>query len=290
MTVALNRTQQCQTTGTEVAGADPEAAPAHAPVEISSTERVDLDELFDRLARSRDDSERQRWRRRIITACLPIADRIAFRFVGRGEPPEDLVQVARLGLIHTVDRYEVGKGHFLAFAVPTIRGELRRYFRDRTWAVRAPRKVQETQMRMRDAVNSLSQRLSRAPTTDELAEELGVDSRELSECQSANWAYRPLSLDAPVAAVDSVGGDTFGSVRGADDPRLGQVEDLMAVHDALAELDPRRRAVVGMIFFDCLTQREAARRLNVSQVQISRLLSDSLARIRQRVCSDSPAA
>ena len=250
----------------------------------------DFDQLFRRLSECTDETERQRWRRRIITVCMPIADRIAYRFVGRGEPSDDLIQVARIGLIHTIDRYDPSRGHFLSFAVPTIRGELRRHFRDHTWTVRVPRKVQETQLRMRDATNILSQRLRRAPTSDELAEELDVDADELCASAAANWAYQPLSLDAPVTVGDSTSTDTVGSMQGAEDPQLNRTEDLMMVRDALAELDPRRRAVVGMIYFDCLTQREVARRLNVSQVQISRLLNDALTRIRQRVCIDMPVS
>lgn len=290
MTAALNRPQPRGPVTIQFPDPPAASAPRYEPIETAASERVDIDELFRRMAESGDDVERQRWRRRIITCCMPIADRIAWRFVGRGEPPEDLLQVARIGLIHTVDRFDPSRGHFLSLAVPTIRGELKRYFRDNTWTVRVPRRMQETQMRMRDAVNTLAQRLCRAPTNEELAEELDVSAEELAESQTVNWAYQPLSLDSPVGAADSHPNDTLGSLQGADDPRLRQVEDLMVVHDALAELDPRRRAVVGMIFFDCLTQREVAQRLNVSQVQVSRLLNDTLSRIRQRVCSELPAA
>ncbi|MBB2773866.1 MULTISPECIES: SigB/SigF/SigG family RNA polymerase sigma factor [Mycolicibacterium] len=250
---------------------------------------IDIDRLFDHLADSADESERQRRRRRIITACLPIADHIAYRFVGRGEPSEDVIQVARIGLIKTVDRYDATKGHFLAFAVPTIRGEIRRHFRDNTWTVRVPRKVQETQLRMRDAVNTLSQRLNRTPTGVELAEELDVGSDEIGDCQAATSAYRPASLDAPLPTAQN-DGDTVGSMQGVDDPGYSRVEDLILLQEAISDLDPRRRAIVGMIFFDCLTQREVARRLHVSQVQISRLLNDALARIRERVNLDAAAA
>lgn len=274
----------------EVSDSLSESPQARGLIETNRSEYVDIDELFAQLANSVDGVERQRWRQRIITECLPIADRIAYRFVGRGEPSDDLLQVARIGLIRTVDRYEPTRGHFLAFAVPTIRGELKRYFRDRAWTVRVPRKVQETQLHMREAVNVLSQRLSRAPTAVELAEELDVDSEELSRSQSANWAYQPLSLDAPVGAADADSTETFGSMQGAEDPHYSQVEDLMVVRDALAELDPRRRAIVRMIFFDCLTQREVARRFNVSQVQISRLLNDALMRLRERICTDAAIA
>lgn len=271
-------------------------APAPSPSGDDSTadtpddgNDVHIDRLFDHLAESTNDSERQRWRRHIITACLPIADHIAYRFVGRGEPSDDVIQVARMGLIKTVDRYDPDKGHFLAFAVPTIRGEIRRHFRDNTWTVRVPRKVQETQLRMGDAVNTLSQRLNRIPTGVELAEELDVGSEELGDCQAATTAYRPVSLDAPLLTTRN-DGDTMGSMQGGDDPGYGRVEDLILLQEAIIDLDPRRRAIVGMIFFDCLTQREVARRLHVSQVQISRLLNDALARIRQRVNLDAAAA
>ncbi len=249
-----------------------------------------IDGLLQRLVGSANDEERRRWRDRIITACVPFADRIACRFIGRGEPSDDLLQAARIGLIHTVDRYDPGKGRFLPFAVATIRGELKRHFRDTTWTVRVPRRVQETQLRMRDAVSTLSQRLCRTPTIAELAGELDVDPADLSTSQSATWAYQPLSLDAPLAPADNGSADTLGSMQGTDDPHYSQVEDLLAVRDALAELDPRRRNIIRMIFFECLTQREVARRFNVSQVQISRLLGDALGRVRTRVCAEPPAA
>jgi RNA polymerase sigma-B factor len=255
-----------------------------------ASDDVDVDQLFDRLLSSADDAERQHWRWRVITACLPLADNVAYRFVGRGEPSEDVIQVARIGLINTVDRYDPERGCFLAFAVPTIRGEVRRYFRDSTWTIRVPRKVQETQLRMRETVNVLAQRLSRSPTALELAEELDVSSDQLSDSQTAHTAYRPVSLDAPLTADDDGAGDTVASKCGAEDPGYGRVEDFILVQDAMAELDPRRRAIVGMIFFDCLTQREVARRFGVSQVQISRLLNDALERIRRRVSLDTAAA
>ncbi|MFV9634497.1 SigB/SigF/SigG family RNA polymerase sigma factor [Mycobacterium neumannii] len=258
--------------------------------ERDSFEDLGVDELFGRLARSTDCVERQRWRQRIVTACVPIADRIASRFMGRGEPSEDLLQVARMGLIHSVDRYQAGRGHFLAFAVPTIRGELRRHFRDKTWTVRVPRRVQETQLRIREAVSTLSQRLNRSPTTIELAEELGVDTEAVCESEAVASAYQPVSLDAPVAYTQSETTEAVGSLQGSDDPGYEQVEDMLMIKEALAALEPRRRAVVGMIFFDCLTQREVADKLNVSQVQVSRLLNDTLSRIRQRVCVEAPAA
>ncbi|MFY9917945.1 MAG: sigma-70 family RNA polymerase sigma factor, partial [Mycobacterium sp.] len=154
-----------------------------------------IEDLFLRLATCDSSSEREHLRQQIITECLPLADHIAYRFVGRGEPPDDLIQVARIGLVKSVDRYEPAKGRFIAFAVPTIRGEVRRHFRDSTWSIRVPRKVQETQLRMRRAVETLSQRLNRKPTQLELARELDIDDDEVGQSETARWAYRPLSLD-----------------------------------------------------------------------------------------------
>ncbi len=239
------------------------------------------------LAECGDPAECRRRRHHIITESLPLADHIARRFDGRGEPSDDLMQVARVGLMKSVDRYVPGKGRFVAFAVPTIRGEIRRHFRDSTWSMRVPRKVQETQLRMRRTVEELSQRLSRPPTDPEVARELGVDDDQVSQSHSAHWAYRPVSLDAPCGDVDE-GSITVGEFRGADDPGFDSVEDLIVLREVVAELDPRRRAILGMRFFDCLTQREIALRLNVSQVQVSRLLDSTLAFLRQRISVDVP--
>lgn len=239
------------------------------------------------MAECGDAAERRRRREHIITECLPLADHIAYRFAGRGEPSDDLIQVARIGLVKSVDRYVPGKGRFMAFAVPTIRGEVRRHFRDATWSMRVPRKVQETQLRMRSTVEELSQRLNRPPTDPEIARELGVDEDEVSQSQSAHWAYRPVSLDAPRGDFQE-GGTSIGESQGVDDPGFDSIEDLIVLREVIAELDPRRRAILGMRFFDCLTQREIALRLNISQVQVSRLLDGTLTRLRQRLYVDVP--
>lgn len=249
----------------------------------------DIDRLVVRLARARTEAQRRLWRNRVITACVPIADNIAYRFAGRGEPADDLFQVARLALVKTVDRFDPDKGHFLAFAVPTIRGELRRYFRDHTWMVRVPRPVQEVQLRSRHTTEALSQRLGRSPTPTELADELGVNVTDLGDSPCARTAYRPMALDAPVGVHGEAPNSTVGAMQGADDPGYEQVEDLMTIKEAIADLDPRRKAILRMIFFECLPQREVATRLGVSQVQISRLLHDTLARVRARVRVDAAA-
>ncbi|MDZ4267914.1 MAG: SigB/SigF/SigG family RNA polymerase sigma factor [Mycobacterium sp.] len=252
----------------------------------------EVDDLFLRMAACSTDGERRRWRQRIITECLSLADHIAYRFVGRGEPSDDLIQVARMGLVKSVDRYEPAKGRFMAFAVPTIRGEVRRHFRDGTWSMRVPRKVQETQLRMRHAVEALSQQLNRSPTHPEVARELGIGNDEVAQSEAAHWAYRPLSLDAPRSGPEGFDPTSIGAMRGAEDPGYEYVEDSIVLREVVAELDPRRRAILGMRFFEGLTQREIALRLNISQVQVSRLLDDTLTRLRRRMSADasSPTA
>jgi RNA polymerase sigma-B factor len=248
---------------------------------------IKVEENFSQLMAIEDRDERRRCRAHIIIKCLPLADHIAYRFVGRGEPSDDLVQTARLGLVKTVDRYQPDKGRFLAFAVPTILGEVRRHFRDNTGSVRVPRKLKDTHRRVRDAIDPLSQRLGRAPTARELAAELGVEYEEVAESMETAYAYRPLSLDAAIPG-DEGSGHTLGTKQGAEDQRYNTIEDVIAVSELTTELSNRERAILKMRFCDCLTQTEIARILGISQVHVSRLLSMTLDRLRTRLLSDAP--
>lgn len=252
---------------------------------------ADVERLLAGLDDSADHAQRERWRHCVIITCLPIADHIAHRFVGRGQSPDDLIQVARVGLIKSVDRYEPDKGSFFAFAVPTIVGEVRRYFRDSTWSMRVPRRMQEDLLRTRNAFERLAQRLGRTPTTSELADEVGLASGEIALAQATTFAYRPLSLDAPMTAADGAGGEqTLGSMHPAHDEPFADVDDMILLREAIGDLDARQRTILGMRFFDCLTQREIARRLGISQVHVSRLLNAALDRLRTRMCGDVAAA
>jgi RNA polymerase sigma-B factor len=242
---------------------------------------------FSQLMAIEDRDERRRCRAYIITKCLPLADHIAYRFAGRGEPSDDLIQTARLGLVKTVDRYQPDKGRFLAFAVPTILGEVRRHFRDNTWSMRVPRKLKDTHRRVRDAIDPMSQRLGRAPTARELAAELGVEYEDVAESMDTAYAYRPLSLDA-ARPGDEDTGHTLGTKQGAEDQRYNTIEDVIAVSELITELSNRERAILNMRFCECLTQTEIARVLGISQVHVSRLLSTTLDRLRTRLLSDAP--
>ncbi|MFC4604344.1 SigB/SigF/SigG family RNA polymerase sigma factor [Rhodococcus kronopolitis] len=221
----------------------------------------------------------------IVTRCLPLAEHIARRFCGRGEPYDDLVQVARLGLINAVNRFDVGRGSdFVSFAVPTIMGEVRRHFRDTGWAVRVPRRMKETHLRIAAAVATLSQRLGRAPTAGEIAAELGIGVEEVSEGLIAGSAYRTISFDA--TAGDREHELALVETLGVEDDALETVEELAAVGPALARLPVRERTVLVLRFYGSMTQTQIAERLGISQMHVSRILSKTLSRLREDLASD----
>lgn len=230
-----------------------------------------------------DTPQFHRQRDRIVERCLPLADHIARRFDGRGEPRDDLVQVARVGLVNAVIRFNVDAGSdFVSFAVPTIMGEVRRHFRDNSWSVKVPRRLKELHLRLGSATAELSQRLGRAPTASELAEELGMDRDEVVEGLVAGSSYNTLSIDsggnsgnedAPAIA------DTLGDV----DLGLDQIENREALRPLLAALPERERMVLLLRFFENLTQTQIAERVGISQMHVSRLLAKSLTRLRDQL-------
>jgi RNA polymerase sigma-B factor len=223
----------------------------------------------------------ERQRERIIRHCLPLAEHIARRYGGRGEPHEDLLQTARLGLLNAVERFDCESGNdFLSFAVPTIMGEVKRYFRDSGWSVHVPRRLKEGRAAVTAASADLSQRLNRAPTPSELARELGVERSEVVEGLIAAQCYQTRSLDAPVTGTDSDDGMSIADRLGAADPGMDVVEFREAVRPMIAQLPPRERAILIMRFFEGLTQTQIAQRLGVSQMHVSRLLAKTLAQLR----------
>jgi RNA polymerase sigma-B factor len=264
------------------------AAADMTTIERGVNDYTRVEQYFSRMMTVDDEDERRRCRADIISTCLPLADHIAYRFVGRGEPSEDLIQVARLGLVKTVDRYNPDKGRFLAFAVPTIIGEVRRHFRDNTWGMRVPRRIKDTHLRVRDAIDPMSQRLGRAPTPRELAAELDLACDDIAQSAEATYAYRPLSLDATLPGSD-LSNQTLGAMQGAEDPHYDTIEDVVAVADLIPELSDREQAILRMRFCDCLTQTEIAKALGISQVHVSRLLSATLDRLRRRLWTDAPS-
>lgn len=249
-----------------------------------TSEYADVPDMFRELATlDTGSSEFQRKRDSIVERCLPLADHIARRFDGRGEPRDDLVQVARVGLVNAVIRFDVETGSdFVSFAVPTIMGEVRRHFRDNSWSVKVPRRLKELHLRLGAATSELSQRLGRAPTATELAAELGMDREEVIEGLVAGSSYNTLSIDSGGNNSDDDAPaivDTLGDV----DLSLDQIENREALRPLLEALPERERTVLLLRFFESLTQTQIAERVGISQMHVSRLLAKSLARLRDQL-------
>lgn len=248
-----------------------------------TSEYADVRDMFRELSGLSEDSPaRGRQRERIVERCLPLADHIARRFDGRGEPREDLVQVARVGLVNAVNRFDVEAGSdFVSFAVPTIMGEVRRHFRDNSWSVKVPRRLKELHLRLGAATAELSQRLGRAPTASELAEELDMDREEVIEGLVAGSSYNTLSIDSGGGGDEDAPAivDTLGDM----DDGLDQIDNRETLRPLLAQLPERERTVLLLRFFESMTQTQIAERVGVSQMHVSRLLAKSLARLRDQL-------
>ncbi|OBH05704.1 RNA polymerase sigma factor SigF [Mycobacterium sp. E1747] len=247
-------------------------------------EYADVPEMFRELADVDPDSmEFQRQRDKIVERCLPLADHIARRFEGRGEPRDDLVQVARVGLVNAVVRFDVEAGSdFVSFAVPTIMGEVRRHFRDNSWSVKVPRRLKELHLRLGTATAELSQRLGRAPTATELAAELDMDREEVVEGLVAGSSYNTLSIDSGGGSEEDEAraiADTLGDV----DTGLDRIEDQESLRPLLEALPERERTVLVLRFFESMTQTQIAERVGISQMHVSRLLAKSLTRLRDQL-------
>ena len=239
--------------------------------------------MFRELARFGVNSPEFRVRRdKIIQRCLPLADHIARRFDGRGESRDDLVQVARVGLVNAVIRFDVDAGSdFVSFAVPTIMGEVRRHFRDNSWSVKVPRRLKELHLRLGAATAEMSQRLGRAPTPTELAAELEMDRDEVVEGLVAGSSYNTMSIDGGGTGSEEAPAiaDTLGDV----DANLDRIENREALRPLLASLPERERTVLVLRFFESLTQTQIAERVGISQMHVSRLLAKSLAQLRDQL-------
>jgi len=243
-------------------------------VSLEPNRRDELREQFIAYAQERDTALRDE----LVAAHLGLAEYLARRFANRGEPLDDLVQVASLGLIKAVDRFDPERGvEFSTYATHTIVGELKRHFRDKGWAIRAPRRMQELYLQLGKVVGTLSQELGHSPTIAELAAEVEVSEEEVLEALEAGQAYRSASLDAPVGNEE---GETLGAHLGEEDLSLADVESRATLSPLLAQLPPRERLILHLRFFEGLTQSEIATRLNISQMHVSRLLARSVSELR----------
>ncbi len=236
-----------------------------------------------------DDPHRGALREHIIGLCLPLAEHIARRFTGRGVDYDDLHQIASLGLVAAVDRFDPARGSsFLGFAVPTMMGEVRRHFRDQTWSVRVPRRTKEVHALVAPAVEELGQRLGRSPRPGEIAAELGIDQAEVAQALVAANCYRADSLDAGAEDGESAAAPISARL-GADERCYGLLEDAMAVRPLLAALPERERQVLVWRFFDNLSQAAIAERLGHSQMYVSRMLARILDSLRRELAVTAEA-
>ncbi len=236
-------------------------------------------DLVDSLRLATDPGERQRLKHRMVVVNVPVATSIALRYRSRGESVEDLIQAAHLGLVKAVNGFDPERGHdFLAYAVPTISGEVKRHFRDQGWDIRPPRRVQELRAQVDRASHLLSQQLGRAPRLSEIATQLNAREDDVVECIASADLYHVHSLDAPVAGAEDLWlVDTLGDL----DPLLEQIDDVLSVRPLLDSLPPRDRRILALRYFGGWTQQQIADDVGVTQMQISRLITKALRRLRE---------
>jgi RNA polymerase sigma-B factor len=267
------------------AGGEDAPVPA-AATRSTSGDRVRARQLFAELAAcSEDDPARTRMRDELVEMHLPLVEYLARRFRNRGEPLDDLIQVATIGLIKSVDRFDLERGvEFSTYATPTVVGEIKRHFRDKGWAIRVPRRLQELKLSLTKATSELSQRLGRSPTVAELAGHLGMSEEEVLEgLESAN-AYSAVSLDAPDGGDDD--SPAVADTLGVEDESLEGVEYRESLKPLLDQLPPREKRILLLRFFGNMTQSQIASDLGISQMHVSRLLARTLTQLRVGLLAD----
>ena len=251
----------------------PDIAATTAPT-VDPARASEEAELFAALQRGEPNA-----RERLVERFLPLARKLARRYHRGDEPLDDLVQVASLGLLKAIDRFEPGRGlAFSSFAVPTITGEVRRHFRDQTWSVRVPRGLQELTLDVDKAVTRLTTDSGRAPTVAELAETLGRTDEEILEALQARGAYRTTSLETPYG--DDEDGATLGESMGEVDGGYDRAEERATLGRLLGRLSDRDREIIRMRFEEDMTQAQIAEVVGVSQMQVSRLIRQAIERMR----------
>jgi RNA polymerase sigma-B factor len=222
----------------------------------------------------------------LVERFLPLARQLARRYQRGGEPLDDLVQVASLGLLKAIDRFDPHRETaFSSFAVPTILGELKRHFRDKGWSVRVPRDLQELAVKVDRVGDQMSRELGRAPTPAEIAESIGVPAEQVLEAREAAGAYRAVSLDRP-RDDDEEGDGGMGDAVGIEDPGFGLAEDSATVERLMRVLSAREREVLRLRFAEDLTQSEIGARVGVSQMHVSRLIRQAVAQLRAAAGED----
>jgi RNA polymerase sigma-B factor len=235
--------------------------------------------LFARYLDKRDPVDREM----LVERFLPLARQLARRYQRPEEPFDDLFQVACLGLVKAIDRFDLEREvAFSSYAVPTILGEIKRYFRDRTWSVRVPRDLQELALKVDRAVSELSLDLHRQPTVEEISAKVGVDEEDVLEALEASGAYKATSLESPRGSEDEAG-DTLGDTLGTEEHGFALAEDRATIEHLMRSITPREREVLHLRFAEDLTQAEIGERIGVSQMQVSRILRAALKSAREQL-------
>jgi len=256
----------------------PEAAQPEPPAPGPDLGLASEQELLARYGESRDPTLREE----LVRRFLPLARALAMRYSGGGEPSDDLVQVASVGLMGAIDRFDASLGvPFAGFAGPTILGELRRHFRDRVWTLRVPRGLQERIRDVEQAITELGGELERSPTVAEVADQLEVTEDDVLEAMEAGDARRTISLDQPVIGGDGGGDSSIGDRVGGADPGYELIDARAAISDGARVLSDLERDVLRLRFVDDLTQSKIAEQVGYSQMHVSRILRRALARLRE---------
>jgi RNA polymerase sigma-B factor len=243
-------------------------------------DRAHAKELFQRFASTGDAALREQ----LVGIHLPLVEYLARRFRNRGEPLEDLVQVGTIGLLKAIDRFDLDREvEFSTYATPTIVGELKRHFRDKGWAVRVPRRLQELNLSLTKVVAELSQEIGRSPTVREIADRMHLSEDEVLEGLDTSNAYAVISLDAPAGGEDT---PSVSEHIGVEDETLETLEYRAALGPIIAELPERERRILYLRFFRGMTQSQIADRLGISQMHVSRLLNRTLVMLRDRLLRD----
>lgn len=261
-----------------------ETAPAEAAPIVPENHRSEITaRLLSQIAETTDDVEGKRLRDEVVVLNMGVARAIASRYRDRGISKDDLMQAAYVGLVKAVQGFDPSfERDFLSYAVPTVTGEVKRYFRDFGWTVRPPRRVQELQSQISRASAELSQELHRSPKTSEVAEHLNVDIDSVIEALAADGCFTPASLDVPVGEDGST---SLGELIGHDDADLGRAEARIMLAPAVRQLAPRDRRILELRFFKGCTQEQIARDIGVTQMQVSRLLARILADLREELAA-----
>jgi len=245
---------------------------------VSEWIEEDAESLFSKYARTKD----PRVRNRLVMMHQNLVRFLAGKFMNRGEPIEDLVQVGTIGLINAIDRFDPGRGtKFSTYATPTIVGEIRRHFRDKAWSLKVPRRLQELNLAANKAVDSLSQKLGRVPTVQEIAQAVYASEEETLEAIELGNAYDTVSLDSKLAYEGEAAPLSLAEFIGDTDGSLENLEKYGDLNQAMDCLDQRERSIIYLRFFKDMSQTEVAKRLNISQMHVSRLQQKALKRLKE---------